>query len=289
MRAASTALINFLNAAIATPDAPLAFADCFTFTLADGTVLTYTNVDQPIVFSGVTYSASGPLVQGLKYKSSVGLDVDKQQITIAARPTDMLGGDGLLAAIANGALDGATVQRDRAFMTALGGAVVGLITLFHGRVSTVDEVGRTQAKITVASNLVQLDYEMPQNLYAATCVHTLYDAGCTVVRSTYTTSGTVGPAPTTSLIPWTGAAKGHSQGSILFTSGANVDIRATIKSVTVGVSLSLLYQLPETPSAGDAFSATFGCDHTAGTCRSRFANQANFRAFPFVPPPQQAY
>ena len=39
------------------------------------------------------------------------------------------------------------------------------MTLFKGRVSTVDSVGRTQATLTVASDLVILDYDMPRNLF----------------------------------------------------------------------------------------------------------------------------
>ncbi|MBV8474051.1 MAG: DUF2163 domain-containing protein, partial [Hyphomicrobiales bacterium] len=87
MKTASSALVAFLNAARADPDAAIAFADCFTFTLSTGAVLTTTNIDQPVVYNGATFSASGPLVQGLKYRSTVGLEVDKQQISIAARPT----------------------------------------------------------------------------------------------------------------------------------------------------------------------------------------------------------
>ncbi|MGD0642296.1 MAG: DUF2163 domain-containing protein, partial [Roseiarcus sp.] len=96
MKTASSALIAFLNAARANPDAPIAFADCFTFTLATGTILTYTNIDQPVIYNGFTFLADGPLVQGLKYKASVGLEVDKQQITIAARPTDLVNGSPFL-------------------------------------------------------------------------------------------------------------------------------------------------------------------------------------------------
>ena len=289
MRAASTALINFLNAARANPDAPIAFADAFTFTLASGDVLTYVNTDQSIAYDGVTYSATGPLVQGLKYKTAVGLDVDKQQITIAARPSDTVSGNPVLNMLREGAFDGARISRDRLFMTALGTIPIGIINLFSGRISTIDQVGRTSAKVTVASDLVVLDYEMPVNIYSATCIHTLYDAGCTVLRASYTTAGNVGASPTPTLIPWTGALAGHQQGSILFTSGDNADVRATIKSVVAGVSLSLMYPLPSPPEAGDSFQATFGCDHTPVTCRTRFNNAVNFRGFPYVPPPETAY
>jgi uncharacterized phage protein (TIGR02218 family) len=289
MKATTTAVLAAVNAARAAPDAALAFAECFTFTLPIGSVLTWTNVDLPVVYNGTTFSATGPLVQGLKYKASVGLEVDKQQITIAARPTDLISGNPALNAIREGAFDGATVQRDRVFLTAIGGTVIGGVTLFHGRVSTVDNVGRTQAQITVASDLVILDYDMPRNIYSPACVHTLYDSGCGVIRGTYSTNGTVGAGSNAGLINTSVAAAGHSQGSILFTSGANANVRATVKSVTPGASLSLMYPLPSLPVTGDTFTVAYGCDHTRGTCQGRFNNLVNFRGFPFVPPPQIAY
>lgn len=289
MKSAAPALIAFLNAARANPDAPIAFADCFTFTLASGAVLTYTDVDQPISYNGYVFAANGPLVQGLKYKSSVGLEVDKQQITIAARPTDLINGSPFLNALRQGALDGATVQRDRVFMTALGQPPVGGVTLFHGRVSTVDSVGRTSATVTIASDLIVLDYDMPRNIYSPTCLHTLYDSGCGLIRGTYAANGTVAAGSTPILINFAGALALHAQGSLVFSSGLNASVRATVKSVTSGVALNLMYPLPSSPAVGDAFTVYAGCDHTRGTCQSRFNNLANFRGFPFVPPPQLAY
>ncbi len=289
MKSASPALVAFLNAARANPDAPIAFADCFTFTLATGTILAYANVDQPVVYNGLTFRADGPLVQGLKYKASVGLEVDKQQITIAARPTDLVNGSPFLNALRDGAFDGATVQRDRAFMSALGTTPIGGVTLFHGRVSTIDNVGRTSATITVASDLVVLDYDMPRNLYSPTCLHTLYDSGCGIPSGTYAASGTVGAGSTATLINFSGALAINAQGLIVFTSGVNANVRATVKSVAAGASLALIYPLPSPPATGDAFTVYAGCDHTRATCQSRFSNLANFRGFPFVPPPQIAY
>jgi uncharacterized phage protein (TIGR02218 family) len=289
MKTTTAAVIGAINAARAAPDAQIAIAECFTFNLATGTALTWTNVDLPVTYNGTTFSATGPLVQGLKYKGSVGLEVDKQQIIIAARPTDLISGNPVLNAIREGAFDGATVQRDRVFLTAIGGATIGGVTMFHGRVSTIDNVGRTQAQITVASDLVILDYDMPRNIYSPTCVHTLYDSGCGVIRGTYSLSGAAGAGSTVNLINTSLAAAGHAQGSILFTSGANANVRATVKSVAAGASLSLMYPLPSPPAAGDSFTVAFGCDHTRGICQGRFNNLARFRGFPFVPPPQIAY
>ncbi len=194
MKATTTAVTNLLNAARAAPDAPIAFAECFQFTSTVGTVYAWTNVDYPVTYNGLTFNATGPLVNGLKYKASVGLEVDKQQITIAARPTDLINGAPFLIALRDGAFDGAAVIRTRVFLTAPGGTVVGGVVMFQRRISTVDSVGRTQATVTVASDLVILDYDMPRNLYSPTCVHTLYDSGCGVVRGTYAASGTAGRA-----------------------------------------------------------------------------------------------
>lgn len=290
MKSTTTAVTNALAAARAGVDAQLAFADAFTFTLATGVVETWGNADVAFAYNGATFSATGPLVQGLKYKGTVGLDVDKQQITLAARPTDLLSGAQVLQAIAAGAFDGAEVTRDRVFFSGgLAGTVLGGIRLFKGRVSTIDNVGRTRAQISVASDLIILGYEMPRNLFSPTCVHTLYDSGCGIIRGTYSASGTAGSGSTASLINSSAALAGHAQGSLVFTSGANANIRATVKSVVAGTSLSLMYPLPAAPSVGDAFTVAFGCDHTRGTCQSKFANLANFRGFPFIPPPQIAY
>ncbi len=283
MKTASTTLINYLNSVRGMIDAPLAFADCYAFTLATGTALTWTNADYPVTFDGVTYSDTGPLVMGLKSKQSVGLEVDKQQLTIAARPTDLIAGAPVLESIRGGAFDGATILRYRVFLTAAGGTVIDGVLLFQGRVSTVDSVGRTAAQITVASDLIILGYDMPKNFWAPTCQHVLYDSGCGVIRGTYAASSTAGAGSTATLINSSAALAAHQGGSLVFTSGANANERATVKSVVVGTSLTLMYPLPETPATGDAFIVYAGCDHTMGTCQNQFNNLANFRGFPFVP------
>jgi uncharacterized phage protein (TIGR02218 family) len=292
MKATTTAVINLVNAARAARDAPIAFAECFTFITTTGTQYTWTTVDYDVVFNGFTFNASGPLVSGLKYKGSVGLEVDKQQITIAARPTDIIGsptGAPFLIALRDGAFDGAPVYRDRVFLSGPMGSVVGGVRMFQGRVSTVDNVGRTQATLTVASDLVILDYDMPRNLFSPTCLHVLYDAGCGIIRGTFSVSGAALSGSTSNAINTSVAAAGHTQGSLVWTSGANANVRATVKSVVVGVRLNLIYPLPFAPTVGDTFTVAFGCDHTQATCQGKFNNLGNFRGFPYVPPPQLAY
>ena len=97
------------------------------------------------------------------------------------------------------------------------------------------------------------------------------------------------PRSNSSTINFSGARAGDVQGSLVFTSGANANVRATVKSVGVGALYNLMYPLPFAPATGDTFNVAFGCDHTQGTCQGKFANLANFRGFPYVPPPQVAY
>ena len=120
MRAAPAALVAFLAAQRAARDAPMLMADCYTFTLRTGTVLTYTNADVPVTLGSVTFAANSVLVDGLTYTCKAGLDVDQQQINLAARPTDTVGGVPVLIALHHGVFDGCEVQRERAFLTSWG-------------------------------------------------------------------------------------------------------------------------------------------------------------------------
>lgn len=160
--------------------------------------------------------------------------------------------------------------------------------MFKGRIGTIDHVGRTAALITVNSDLVLLDINMPRNVYSPACQHVLYDSGCGLVKSAFGTAGTVGAGSTNSVINWSGASANFNQGTVVFSSGANGGVSANVKCAVAGVSLTLSYPLLNAPAAGDAFTAYWGCDHTHATCANKFNNLANFRDFPFIPSPTYA-
>lgn len=289
MRAASSALISYLNGLRTARDAKAIVADCYTFTLRTGLILTYTNADVPVTLNGYVYAANSILVDGLKFKCSAGLDVDQQQITISARSADTVAGVPFLQALRNGVFDGCEIQRERAFLNswlpADTATPVGSVILFKGRIGTVDHVGRTSAEISVNSDLVLLDLQMPRNVYAPSCQHVLYDSGCALAKAGFGHAGTVGAGSTNSVINWSGATADFGQGTILFSSGVNAGASANIKSAVAGVSLALAYPLLNAPGPGDAFTAYWGCDHTQATCTTKFSNLANFRGFPYIPPP----
>ena len=289
MRTASTQVLNYLNNLLSNPDATAYIADCYTFALQTGLVITYTNADVPITLNGYIYLANSILVHGLKYKCTTGLEVDQQKITISAKQTDTLsGGQPFLQAIGQGVLDGAEIQRERVFLNSWSPTdtanPVGSVILFKGRVGTIDSVGRTSAEITVNSDLVLLDIKMPRRIYSPACQHVLYDSGCGLVKSAFGTNGTVGAGSTQTNIFWSGASSNYDQGTITFSSGVNNGISATVKGHITGSYLILAYPLYTAPTAGDSFTAYWGCDHTQSTCHNKFNNLPNFLGFPFVPP-----
>jgi hypothetical protein len=161
MKQASPALINFLNEVIGFLDGQLVMADAFLFALKNGTNLGYTNAEITFTFDGQRYLGNDILIDGLKYKCSVGLDVDKQQIDISARPDQTIpGGTEFLQALRNGALDGCEITRTRVFWSNIvGGTLVDGVVLFKGRLGSIDKIGRTSAQLTVNSDLVLLDID----------------------------------------------------------------------------------------------------------------------------------
>ena len=134
-----------------------------------------------------------------------------------------------------------------------------------------------------------LDIDMPRNVYQPTCLHTLYDSGCTLVKNAFGTNGTVGAGSTASTINWSGAAAIYQQGSITFTSGVNAGVTATVSSRgRRHFAHAALSAAKARRRRATRFTVYQGCDHTPGTCQSKFNNLANFRGFPYVPPPQMA-
>jgi uncharacterized phage protein (TIGR02218 family) len=300
MKSAPQALIDYL----ANNDQHF-YADLFGFTLADGTVLTYTDKDIPLTVDGVLYRADQVRIDGMRYKVAVGLDVDEQTITIAYAPGETVDGVPFGQALRTGLFDGCYLRRSRAFYTAWNQPPVGVVPLFAGRVSTSDQVGRVEAQVRIKSVPLLLDTMMPRNTYQTGCIHSLFDAGCGLAKADYQMSWTVAAGPTNGTIPvpsgtpplpaaLAGNTEGlgiFAQGTILFTSGANDGIYRTIKSASVLVpnGLDLVYPLDQIPTAGDTFHIWPGCDKTAATCTARFGNLKNFRGYPYTPAAETAY
>ena len=290
MKSAPTAVISALQSS-----RELAFADCFTITLADGTTIRFTNAQYSVVVpqSGapaLVFAAGDILIDGLKLKQTCGVDIDEQEIDIAFKPTSTIAGLPWPVAVREGRFDGATIERARAVLTNPGGAVIGgaLVVMFHGLVATVDNIGRLSCRMTIKSMLNKLAIDMPQEIWQPGCLNTVYDAKCTLSKAANSASGTVGASPTLTIIPWSGSTQdSYSQGIVTFQGGANVGVSRTVRQSTPS-GLTLQRPLDYPPAVGDSFVVYKGCDKTTATCAGRFNNLANFRGYPFVPPPELA-
>lgn len=280
MISASPELIALLNAG-----GPYYIADLLTLTLLNGTVLRYTNCDVDLVYGGDTFAHDGLLFKRGACKISVGISVDTNEVTLYPQPGYRVGGVALQSACNNGVLDGARLRIERAFCSTPGGPVVGAIWRFSGWCAEMD-VG-AQVVITARALTELLNVKWPPDIYSASCLHTLYSAGCGVIKAAYTVAGAVTAASAKSAIncALSQAAGYFDQGMVAFTSGANAGARRTVKSYTPGV-VRLNFPLLNVPSPGDTFSIWPGCDKTQPTCVEKFANGANFKGFRFIPVPE---
>lgn len=282
MRAASAPLLALLNSG-----QQFGMADLYTITLITGTIMRYTSWDAVLTAGANTFSATGPLLVRGKTKTVLGTEVDTLDLEIFPSSTDMIGSLTFLQAAAAGALDGATVLLERAFLSGIPPVFVGSFINFSGRVADMD-LTRTGIKIVVKSDLELLNISMPRNLYQPSCLQTLYDSDCGVVRASFAQAGTVASGTNIS-VNSPGLPQGDKYfdlGYIQFTSGALTGAKRTIKSYA-SKTLQLLSPMPQPPANGDLFTAYPGCDKTLGVngC-AKFANTSRFKGLPFIPVPE---
>lgn len=285
MRSATAGLITFLGSA----DAAI-IADLFTITLAGGTIYRWTSYGEDITTGGNTYTAGGtgtvPLIGRGTIRDTVGLDPADLDVTLYCGSSAQLGGVLLPAAAATGALDWATVELSRAYMSAPG-VVEGTLSRFRGQVSEVQPTSTT-VRLTVRSDLEALNQVLPRNLYSEKCSHAVFDAGCGLTPATYTTAGTVqtGSTATTVKLNVLQTTGYYNGGRLVFTSGALDGTERTIATYVnsggVG-NFSFTIPLPVAPATSDGADVLPGCDKTAATCTSKFSNLNRRRGFDFVP------
>lgn len=282
--------------------------DLHRFALSDGTtVLRYSTSDfSDVAFGSETYlsSTNGPAMERNGEHASVkwtsGLEVDTLDFEAFPDDTDMVANVPFLKAIRVGAFDDAAYSLYRAYFaqwTDANGflpiklACVGAVLMFPGVVCEVQGT-RTGAKFSVNSFKERLSMQVPQRLFQASCLHTLYDAGCTLDKAPFTVSGTIAAVSSQSQFTTnlTGQASSYyNLGAVIFTSGMNAGYARSVKTyINGGGAVGLLSPAPFMPAAGDTFSIYPGCDKTQATCTNKYANFPNFLATPNVPAPETA-
>ena len=257
MKTASAGLIALLNSG-----APLITADLYTITLTDGMILYYTNADIDIIYGGNTY-LHRPAIKRSNLTFTEGISVDSLDVNINPESTDLIGSITMSQAFRNGTFDGAILQLDKAFFTDWTQTPEVLEKLFLGRMD-VDTIGASGIKVDVKSMTELLNVAIPKRVYQATCPWTLYDSStCKAVKASFSSNGTVASTSTETVINCglAQAAGYFDQGVILFTSGANLNVKRSVKSYTAG-QITLINPLQYAPSVNDTFTISRGCART---------------------------
>lgn len=273
----------------------------YQFTSVTGINDYFTDLDFNVTYRGVVWKANSLRFEGMARKLQVGLDVDEQTVKIWANPSDTLFGAVFLPNAEQGLLDGATIQRSRIIWAFDTGNLaydasqppLAVWVLSTGYTSQIAKGGQSHIELKVKSALHKLEVNMPRNYYQPGCLWTLFDQGCTLVKSAFAVAGSVGPGPATSkLIPVDGGiatptgADGianYAQGRLLFTSGVNSGLQVLIDDNN-GVVLVMAYLLTRLPNIGDTFNYYPGCSKAFTTCSGKFNNANNFRGYDKVPP-----
>ena len=271
-------------------------ADLYIMTLKDGTKLRYADFDDYIWFNGNKYIHNSIIISSNGIKTSIGLGSDDLEITIHANKDDkIIGNLSFMQALRVGYLDDTKVDLYVAYLDSSYN-VIGAINEFTG-ILEPKQFSRYSAELAGKSFVQKMDVKLPRNFYTASCINTLYDASCKVDKNAFTrnsmdyTGGGVLDGSTKSHIKAglaTIFADGYyTRGAIEFISGDNIGIRTTIKEHLNGIFV-LSMPLPYPVKTTDAFFIYAGCDKTMATCKNKFNNFSQNRAFPFVPAPETA-
>lgn len=280
-------------------------AELYDLTLVTGQVYRFTDFQIPLsaaVYPSGTanaYSAS-LVVKRDTLTQKVGAEAGSMKVTFAPQPDSpaapvLVAGYPLIQTARYGFLDGAKLQMSKLFMNAPaapGGALdtsPGAVAWFLGTVQQI-EIDRLAVVVTADDYLAYLgNQQMPRQLWQVGCFHQVYDAGCTLLKTTFTVTGTVSTAGdgahfTTSL---TQADDYFDLGVLTFTSGVNAGLSANVALFKHAAgAFTMRFPFPNTPGVGDAFSVYPGCDLQQATCTNKFSNLIHFSGQPYIPQPE---
>ncbi|MEM9784296.1 MAG: DUF2163 domain-containing protein [Pseudomonadota bacterium] len=252
-------------------------ARCWRLERGDGLVLGFTDHDRGLAFDGVDYEARAAL-NASEAAAGVGLGADDQDAAGAFSSAAITEAD-----LAAGLWDGARVTvfdvnwRDVSARRTV--AVYGL-----GEV----ERGEIAFRASLRSRAAALETRTGRYLLA-TCDAKLGDARCGVSLPANTTAASVVAVLSPVRIVVSGleayAAEWFDRGRVRYVT-AGLARQGEIRSggpVAGGYALTLWEAPPVAIVAGDALEVVAGCDRTADTCRTKFANGDRFRGFPHLP------
>ncbi|MEJ8573116.1 DUF2163 domain-containing protein [Microbaculum marinum] len=279
-------LSPLLQAHLAGPVTTLCW--CWKVVRTDTTVLGFTDHDRAVAVDGTTYEAATGFV-ATEIDSSLGLSVDTLDVE-GALSSSAIGEADLRA----GLYDGAAIEVWRVNWADPDQRVLM-------RAGTIGEVRRGELAFTAElRGLAQALDQALGRTYRRTCDADLGDARCAVDLDdpAFKATATVVSCIDDRVLTVAAFAEGDfapgwfRHGRLTWTGGANAGQSVEVREHTVeaaGIVLTQWQQAAFTIEPGDTFTVTAGCDKTFATCRTKFANRANFRGFPHMPGNDRAF
>lgn len=299
MDPATFVYLQTLIAPASGPRPPMIAPSLYTVTLVDGRTFRWTDYQTDLTVAGNLYSAVEPYFKFKGQQSGVGMETATLDIELLTAQSALIGTVPILQAILGGIFDDAFVQRDILLMKFHGDTSLPPTTSFAGTWGEVKNLDGTHVVQTWKGKMAKLSGPFPPYVYGPSCKAQrdprfpllLFGPICTLLKSSFAVTGTLTGTPgprlfTTSL---TNPDNWFNQGTILFTSGANVGLEFNVRAFQNLDGETLLFsQMPNIPSVGDAFTAYPGCDRTFSTCTTKFGNGINYFGTDQTPPPATA-
>ncbi len=259
---------------------------CWRVTLADATVLGFTDHDRALTVDGTAFAPQSGL-SASEARAAEGLGVSTMEVAGALSSEAITEAD-----IMDGRYDGASVATllvnwaDATQFAEIARATIAKVTRADGRfVAELESLARGLDQVygrTVSRH----------------CDASLGDARCGVALSgpEFTGSGVVTALDGAGAVRASGigtyADGWFAGGRIVWTSGAKAG-----RSERVGdtrnqggtTRISFWASTATPPGIGDTFDIVAGCDKSFATCKAKFANALNFRGFPHIPGNDAAY
>lgn len=126
-----------------------------------------------------------------------------------------------------------------------------------------------------------LDKEIPERTFQAPCNNVLFDSDCKVSAGSFSFTGAV-TVEDGNVITVTGleASKGNGWSTGGYVAYGALDYRLILEQDGDELTLALPFY---SSVLGSSVTVYAGCDHSVGTCNSKFSNPANFGGHPYVP------
>jgi uncharacterized phage protein (TIGR02218 family) len=297
MKAASAATLAILEGR------QYLLAELYDITLIGGQVYHFTNFQVPVTAAVYPSSTKNTYQTGLTIKrgtltQKTGTEAANLELTITPQLDSpnypvLVAGYSILTSARLGLLDGATVQLSKLFMNmpAAGAAFdtsPGAVSWFYGTIQDI-QVTRFNLLLKIDDYLAYLaNQQMPKQLFGVGCFHEVYDAGCTLLKSAFTSSGHVTAVTdrahfTTNL---TQADDYFDLGVLTFTSGVNNGQQVNVASYkNASGAIVCRFPFPSLPAVNDTFTIYPGCDKQQSTCTTKFSNLPHFSGNPYTPDP----